>query len=331
MVWKSHVLGNMNSGTNCVDTSTGVCYTGDTLDECIARCDNSPVCAAGLYSVLPDKSTICLDIDTSRQPELNPIKRIEPQTDSRLGDVSVFVDTRVYPFPPVHGRAIRYTDMISISSLDGFSIAPSTSGTVKLEKSDPANVVQILPPWGSIQEHNMLSPITYGSMIHISPPSTNLTALSVNYEWRWFPTPIMFDDFTGIQVLPTGDKQIGDVIMSGDTVRLVHSEQIVAITRGTHELVSVWRDDPNLETEFVIRSNMVGYECKSGICTPVNIGDTKNDAVVYRKSDCYGQCNNRKMAGAVAPAMKLSLVKILVGICLVLLLGFAVMFIYAYC
>lgn len=291
LVWKDHVLSDINVGTNCIDTTSGVCFSDKSIDECIEICASSKDCAAGLHSVLPNGKSLCLPLDTGRRSHLNPIVRIEPQTNPRLGEVSVFMDTRVFPFPPVNGRALRYTDMISIILPDGSSIYPSTKGNVTTEKTDPPSVVQMLPPWGTIQSQTRLAFLVYGKPIHISPPGTGLTALSDDGKWIWSPASVRFEDTEGIVVLPVGSKKIGEPVMSGDTVRLQKDGEYLGVSP-SHKLISSIRPDPDTQTVFKLESRMVGYMCGEGLCEAVSIMDTKPNQKVYRHSGCYNQCSS---------------------------------------
>ena len=108
-VWSKTILNDMEI-SDCNDTIEGVCLENQTLDECINRCTGD--CGAGVYFKFHNGKSICVPIRTAVHPSFNPIYRLRKQSyyDIKDVDVSVFVNTELFPNPPDLGNAILYFD-----------------------------------------------------------------------------------------------------------------------------------------------------------------------------------------------------------------------------
>jgi len=93
------------SGMSCIDTITGECGRGSTLDECMQQCEHSPFCDAGYHVSFRDLpiSSYCVPLNTSIYKNTNFLNNlITPENSTRLSrdngiDLTVFYNPKRFP------------------------------------------------------------------------------------------------------------------------------------------------------------------------------------------------------------------------------------------
>ena len=316
-IWPNTILNSMEI-SDCNDTINGVCLENQTLDECINRCTGD--CGAGVYFKFHDGKSICVPIRTAVHPTFNPIYRLRKQAyyDIKDVDVSVFVNTELFPNPPNQGNAVLYFDIINIASDDKTMINNYVEG-----KDNPISMttnlsgnVQIVPQIHTVGSIEDDIPLKYGDKFNIIIPGTNLTITNKGNKFIWSVIPLEVSKvknmYYTILPLPHSTKKIGDVVTNRTPFTLVYNGEGIwgYINLNTKDELEIDHNTPS--STFNIISQMIGNYCDNGSCIQVPIkdiipstgtGGKYKDSngewtQIYRHKGCWNRCGTTNVVSS---------------------------------
>jgi hypothetical protein len=324
-IWPNTILNKMEM-SDCNDTIDGVCLKNKTLDECIDRCTGD--CGAGIYFKFYNGESICIPLRTALYPNFNPIYRLRKQEyyDIKDVNVSVFVNTKLFPNPPDLGNAVLYFDIITMQDGDGGTITnnyiDNGDNLITVTKNFSGNI-QITPQihaTGSLEDN---IPLTYGDKINIFIPGTNLTATNKgnNLSWTIIPETVanieqgitqylntIYSKYYMILPVTGSTKKIGDVVTNKSPFVLKYNglgKYNGYINVNSHGQLVI---EDQQKSTFSIISKMVGYYCDNTTCNKISLEDITPSSgtggkykdssgewtPIYRHKGCWNRCAKKK-------------------------------------
>ncbi len=313
LIWPETTLSDIQI-SDCNDTVEGICYRDTTLEQCLERCpaDN---CGAGVYVKFKNGKSICNPIVTGFHPKLTPLYRIKNQSlynlDPNLVEMSVFVNTNLFPFPPNYANTVFYGDLLAMEdakdgrTLDTSTIIEDGPGPCILKKG-ATSVINLQPLFRTVNPLVHDRPLAYGDKLILTIAGTSFT-MQMNQGginplvWKE-SLEIGGDNLTFILVPDDPTKKKGDLVTYSDTVSLLYpGNGMVAVNRGNNQLYV--NSSPLLRNQteynkskregrknnlpisfshsgkspfnvyFKFKSLSTSYYCDEGICKPVKSKD----------------------------------------------------------
>lgn len=275
---------NLIHNLNCTDTIDGICTTGDTLNDCVKRCDDNKDCKAGYYIKKGDES-ICAPLRTSIYKNYDFVSRVRPQSaypEFDNSDMSVFLDSDLVSDQT---KYIFHRDMITLKHVQSGKMLNGVAGLLKFD--DKGSQLSIRTAYDVTTHSSIYSPIIYGNSFFLSIPETALLS-QTNYVKNTIEWDIVAGFIIGLNTftaIPSENsaKKIGDKVELTDEFTLKTSTGDYI---GVDDDVLVINERDKGDT-FKFVSFMNGYKC-DGKCSsaPIEYSDTRN-------RDCYGCKNNR--------------------------------------
>lgn len=301
LIWNNTVYDNMHI-VDCDDTIDGICLTDKTIEECIDICENKS--SAGYYVRLKD-DTICVPIKTDIHKDLNPIFRLRNQKEYpelRNVNISSFVNSKQFPFPPDMSNVIFYRDILTLQHVN----TKNTLGKKGKKRIHGENIyiddqndnIQLLPATELISNEDKYIPVKFGDKIRISVPNTTLSAkesphISDTLVWNIIDE---FNDNMAFTITPISpvDKN-GDLLKTTSVFALSYDIGRYVILKNDR-LYLEYEDINNLSTDayFTFISKMKGYYCDNGCksipISQIDINNAYQGKKVFRNNDCWGLC-----------------------------------------
>jgi hypothetical protein len=319
LIWPDTVLNNLDI-SDCDDTIGGICLTGKTLEQCINECTGE--CAAG-YLIQHDNQNICVPIRTNKRPDMkrgkgirrfNPAYRLRnksiysPEFDNVK--VSTFINSDIYPFPPHHGNAVFFNDILTLKDvMNGLTIG---TGKAKIEGKDyiymtsaKEDNIQIIP--GDISSSKLMQykPVLYGEPIQFSVPGTSLIARknsdmsSRAIIWE-AGTGTFHSDDLAFRLIPSkqSKKSIGDIVTYDDVFEIKYTSVSLGVVVNTdYDFLELRYHPLQHEKDHIFQfiSKMTGYYCDGKECKSVPIKNIDSSGKykgknVQRSPICFGTC-----------------------------------------
>lgn len=313
LIWPHTILGNVEI-SDCNDTVEGICYRDTSIEECMDRCP-ADSCGAGIFVKFKNGSTMCAPMRTGIHPKLSPLYRLKNQSfydlNPNLVEVSVFVNTNLFPFPPNFANTVFFGDVLSIEDpttgmkLETSSIINDGPGPCVLKKN-ATSVLSLQPMFRTANPIVHDRPVVYGD-------NFILTIAATSYIMQVDPSGIqslVWKEALGVfggssltfsiaPVDPT--KKIGDLVTYSDIVSFSYSGiGLVAVRKGDNKLYlstspslmsqkvynkykmentnghtksSISTTDAPFNVYFKFSSLMKGYYCDEGLCKTVQPHD----------------------------------------------------------
>lgn len=306
------------SSMDCNDTIEGTCINGISFDDCVSKCTSSDKCDVGYYIKTPT-SRICVPIDTNRLEDSNPLYKLRNKNiydEFKDSEVTTFIDTRTYPFPPNVANNIFYLDVAQlVSKKTGLSLGKEGEDPplALFNKSTGVNI-QLLPFDFSNTLATRFVPVKYNDNVFLRVPFTNyiLTKLDFENSFEWQISQLSeasrFHTFNIIRVdnsLENNHKN-NEILTYGDTFRLKYGDIYFCAIKNNN-LVSSTLNFEQLEsrgydTVFIFKPKMLGYYCEDGQCKSIELSKTVQDGSkttyngnkIFVNPACYNLCNLQK-------------------------------------
>ena len=222
LIWPRTILYNIDV-SNCDDAPEGICYKNRTIKECIGEC-SSRDCGAGMYIMFKNGDSICAPLRTSIHANLSPLYRLRQQEyydlDPNEVDVSVFVNTNMYSYPPNYANTVFFRDIVTIDlHVNKELLALDTSDVIVGGAQTPLTVgknknsrVLLLSARHIVGDINQNHPIVYGDKIVILVAGTSYIAKVDLIKGKpilvWVEALSMIeDDNTNFTLLPVDPKK----------------------------------------------------------------------------------------------------------------------------
>ncbi len=295
----------------CSDTIESKCYRGDTLDECMKRCEKTGTeCGAGYYLKAPGKQSYCLPLRTSFIPELNPIYDLrnkgEFENTENLTTYS-FINTELFPYPPDDANIVFYTDKVILHNVErdiSLATIDIASGFVEFKKADKGGgkIIEIIRK--NANEKSVW--INFGDEIAFAVPETNLV-LKTNAElklvsWKSQRTRTMTQDdvFT---LRPNDPKRKKQRVYYGECFNIIQNHMNFVALNEYNDIEIYWDPKDKMISKrrgitFKFIPVVEAYYCDQGICKPIPLANTDTECVkaryngkkVFRSELCFGLC-----------------------------------------
>ena len=318
LVWPNTIISNLFE-TSCTDSNIGVCLKDVKIEQCIESC--SKYCSVGYFIELSNGKTICLPLDNIKYKDLSPYNLLTPQKDTEFKNmnISVFVNTNEFPFPPKDGENIYYNDRILITTEDGkLSMGSENS---KLNKSfikmvEKQSILTFLP-FVSLDEqlvNNITINFNQNLLLNVNQTDIILSTNGSNLIWDKILT-----DFTTeneIKLIPQNKDKNNKKIKIGDKFKIKSNDMFVKI-----------RDDNSLVLDkigsfFQIKQMEKGYYCDKKKCKSTEINsETLKNLDIGRRPDCFNLCHNSKISNSPPKKpMKLWWLYLIIGIVILIII-----------
>ena len=304
---------------DCNDTVEGICYNDKSLEECINKCKDSPLCDFGYYISNPK---LCVPLWNSTK-EYDPFYRIRNKSiypELKNSDTTVFFNKDNYDFPPNDGNNIFYMDNFNIQNvetnywLEQDPKKEDTSHVFFNKKSidTPLQVQMIqLPPNLGVGIQYVKA--KYGDMVAFNIPRTTLMlqeSAESPPKLEWIVGGGHVIDQAKFRIMPVmPNKKIGDYILYSDIFCIMAGPNILGITPESNlerfyfeNYNEAKRRGHNVTFRFI--PQMKGYYCnKNSKCTEISLKDmvVKNEkgyfdeAPINRQPKCWGLCIDNKL------------------------------------
>lgn len=334
LIWSRTVLENMEL-SDCNDTIDGVCLTEKTIEECIQECTGD--CAAGIHVQYSNGKTVCAPLNTAVHPLLNPVFRLRRQSYYNLNPdevvMSVFVNTKVWPFPPNLANMVFHQDTIAIVEAEtGDRVVTSDAlveGGGSMFVGKGLSSIRIDEALGRANPVQRDVPLVYGDRIIFAIPGTSFIARDGSIAGTGFIWEASLQMFWGtdmtFSLIPLDEgRVIGDTVNYSDTFAIEYSGLGIIIVdpvtrqlrldsnidlrslsleghskkeinRIIDNLSNVRSGGPNLHARFQFISKMHGYYCEDGQCKMVPIKDVT--PVLYPNRDRTAGSHTTKGGG----------------------------------
>jgi hypothetical protein len=258
-------------------------------------------------------------IDTNRLEDSNPLYKLRNKNiydEFKDSEVTTFIDTRTYPFPPNVANNIFYLDVAQlVSKKTGLSLGKEGEDPplALFNKSTGVNI-QLLPFDFSNTLATRFVPVKYNDNVFLRVPFTNyiLTKLDFENSFEWQISQLseasIFHTFNIIRVdnsLEDNHKN-NEILTYGDTFRLKYGDIYFCAIKNNN-LVSSTLNFEQLEsrgydTVFIFKPKMLGYYCEDGQCKSIELSKTVQDGSkttyngnkIFVNPACYNLCNLQK-------------------------------------
>ena len=310
LIWPGTTLDSVEL-SDCNDTVEGICYRDTSIEECMDRCP-SDNCGAGLFVKYKNGKSMCVPIRTGIHPLLTPLYRLRNQSlyniDPNLVEMSVFVNTLLFPFPPNLANAVFFGDVVALEdtennrTLDTNIPLTKGSSTSCIFKKGATSILTLQPLFRSANSIVHDRPIVYGDKFILVVKGTSYV-MQVNASDSLVWTEALGTEALGVGGLnmtfylapadPT--KNYGNIVTYSDTVLLMSNGLgIVGLNEGQNNLTlntSSWvlnrkdyynykrnhmseysdseRTKPTFNTFFKFKSLTNANYCEDGICKKV--------------------------------------------------------------
>lgn len=309
LIWPRTVLSAIQM-SDCNDAPEGVCYRDLTIKECLEKCVGGD-CGAGLYARFSNGRSMCSPLRTGIHPRLNPVFRLRrqefyPEIASGDVEVSIFLNTELFPFPPNLANTVFFGDILSIVTEDGKALnttLPIAKGSTPLiVQKGATSHINLEPPVHTANRVLHDLPLVYGDRIVLVVSGTSYVArapsvIGKNNAIVWMErlgvSPGEFGpEFSIVPI--DGKRKLGDLVTYADRFGIEYSKLgMVAVNDSdpTHSFLYV-DNSPELATlmgslhqapekegrekmkiGFKFVSRMEGYYCEEKKCKSVPIRD----------------------------------------------------------
>jgi len=306
LIWPRTVFSKIEIA-DCNDTPEGICYRDLTLQECIDKHCPWDICGAGMYVKFKSGKSICSPLRTGLHPKLTPLYRLRKQAiydlDPNVVDISVFVNSKLFPFPPNLPNVIFYGDILAMKTADG-NRALDTSVVIQKGpgpctlKKDANSTMMLLPSFRTANPIVHDRPLVYGDKFIMAIVGTSYIAQvhsgGIN-PLLWKEALGVFEgDSLTFDLIPSDPKKKkGDLVTYADTVVLGYqSLGLVAVDNGSDilylntnpELMNhaayirdlkdeggrhVAQEEASFNVYFKFESAMYAFYCDEGNCKRV--------------------------------------------------------------
>lgn len=301
------------STLDCNDTVDGNCINNISFDECITKCtDNPDKCAVGYYIKTPI-SKICVPIDVNTLKQSNPVyklRRKDMYQELEKSEVTSFIDTRTYPFPPNVANNVFLLDVTQLVTLkSGLSLGKEGEDPPIADFEDKTTGVnvQLLPLEFSNTLSSRYIPVKYNDSVFLRVPFTNyiLSMLDFGNSFDWeinqLSTASSADAFKIIKV--GGGSTDNEILTYGDEFRLKYGDIYFCAVDKNRLISSQFNfeqlESRGYETIFIFKPKMLGYYCEDGECKSIELDKTETDGpkATYKGREifvnpvCYNLCD----------------------------------------
>jgi len=199
--------------------------------------------------------------------------------DPDIVESSVFVNTKLFPFPPNLSNTVFFGDIFELVSIDG-KTKLNTNIVTNTDKEKRSKVImdkdtisrcKLLPSIKSANHAVHDIPVVFGDKFEINSANTSFVTGVKNNLLQWKEALGIFGGggltFTFIPTEP--GKRTGDLVTYSDDVIISYSEGGTVSINSKNELYI--NTNNTSTTKFKLRSLMDGYYCDNGQCKSVPI------------------------------------------------------------
>ena len=248
LIWPDTTLDSVEL-SDCNDTLEGICYRDISIEDCMDRCpaDN---CGAGLFVKYKNGKSMCVPIRTGIHPLLTPLYRLRNQSlynfDPNFVKMSVFVNTKLFPFPPNLANAVFFGDVLELEDVENNRVldtdipvkqGPNEYCTLK---KGATSVLTLQPVFRSANSIVHDRPIVYGdNFILVVKGTSYVMQVDASGSLIWKDALGIAGDLNMTFYLKPADpsKNYGDIVTYSDKVAIMYNNiGIVVVNEGQNNL-----------------------------------------------------------------------------------------------
>ena len=323
LIWPKTIISNFDE-MDCADSNSGFCYKNKTIEQCLSTC--LAYCNVGYHIKLSDGSSICLPFDNTKYVNLSPYNFLKPQSTTNLKnmEISTFVNTNAFPFPPKNIRNILFKDNLVIKS------GNSSIGTLNQDKINNSNVVMnnnnlvlnILP---SVTLDNFLVEnleVNFNQKILINIPNTDIIINKKDEKIIWDKILLDFNLNDSFELISLKKEDINQPVKLGDKFKIKLENYFISVSEDNTLSLNKYTG-----SVFEIISKEKGYYCQNKTCKSVQINnDTIKIHNISRRSDCFNLCQKNSYKFSDKPPKNKSLLWLYIIIAVIVIIIISVVF-----
>jgi len=294
-------------GPACFNTIEGVCYTTESLEECVNKCDEHEKCSYGYYLSSKDNN-ICVPMYNSFLEDNYAYELISTKNFENLNyKGTAFLDTRSNNYPPKKTSTVFYDDIVRIELGENTLSLQADTKDVSISnfKEDfiEFRIYQLL----FNTEFTRIS-LNYNSKYLLIINNSNLTIGIDNLDKDLSNQNIIIepsrDTIRGsleqmYEIMPANREKTGNSVnyyekfyLKLNTNKTTYFYNVPSankyITVKDDNLLYL-TDDVNKAVLFSFTPVDKVFKCENNTCVPTELlPDSEN---VYRDSTCFNMCN----------------------------------------
>lgn len=300
---------------DCNDTITGHCIRDVDIDECIKTCEDGD-CGSGYFIKTPS-STICVPLNLDVFPTSSPVYKMRKQDiypEFDKSDVTSFIDTTVYPFPPNMANTTFYLDVMQlVDTRNNLSLGQQEQDSpIAIFDKAIGTHIQLISREFSNTLSSRYIPVKFRDHVYFRIPGTTYVLTRKDNTFEWHPNPVLTSEkYDTFQMISTKDPDSREVMNYGDRFYLRYGNITQCAVGSVNDLIASSDSFESLEnqgysTEFVFSPKMLSYYCEDGKCKTIPLEKTQTDGPratyngnqIYISPVCYNICggsNGKKM------------------------------------
>lgn len=308
---------------DCDSSVKGECIKNISMDKCIDICDKSKEAKCGYgYYIQTDKETICNPINSENNPSVNPfhlLDKKEKVEELKGTNVSTFVNTTMYKYPPDDVNSVFYLDRALLTSkTSGLSLdieeqseklGNINKSPLSIFKSKDGSIVQLIPVNFYNTVNTQYTSVKYGdNLLFIILRTNHILEKNENNVFEWEIKNLETNDIHhSFKILNKHGESTGKKLVYGDVFTLKYGDiYTCVIEKDTGKFIAIDKNYQQLslltnkyEWIFTFIPKMTVYYCNEGKCSPISMEELKTNGEsgtykgkpVYASYTCYGVCN----------------------------------------
>ena len=356
LVWPNTVI-NVMDILDCQSTTKGICFSGKTINECIAEAKESGS-GAGYVIKLKNGNTICTPIKTSVYPNINLNHNLRKQSIfPELDDVDVytFINTKMFSYPVYNANIIYINDIVDLENVEtGRTLDFETTEENKHPKfnlymnNKISRPLQIIDFWN--KEWRYYDKLTHNSQFTLSIPNSSLQLkISNNVLPGQLEASLLLNTVSAFKCIFINKPKSDKYITFSDIFALQYGEigNYIVLHKQYGFLFLFYgdlsnmlsNDNQNFYFKFRFKSQMMGYYCKDDKCNQIPIYKTKSEGInafyegekITRQQNCWGLCKPEKklmMSKPYNPRINYKTLEIVLGVGILIVIISVLTYIY---
>jgi hypothetical protein len=311
LIWPNTSFDKMEyNRIGCSATIDGVCLKNLSIQECVDKSTNG----FGYYIKFENGNSICVPLKSEYKDENYVYKLTSQYIHPELNntDVSTFLSTKKYNFPPKNSNQIFYYDILQIENIETsllMNVKYEENSNVEFKSSNDNTNIMFIPNSFNPSSVLKFESIKYGSEINIIIPGTNLILVKDTFSpyFIWKTISPYNNNFI-FKIVPLDNngiynyEKLGKSISYGDMFTIIYSDNyivtlgknrnnnlLLALPESINELLD--RNDRTIRNTFKAISKMQMYYCKDNKCVEYDNKNIDKNDTLYRNSNCLGICS----------------------------------------
>ncbi len=291
LIWPDTTISSIEL-SDCNDTVEGMCYKNISITDCLKRCPKDN-CGFGIYTEFKNGDSICTPISTILHPYLSPLYRLKNQSyydkiDPNIVKMSIFVNTKMYPFPPNLSNTVFFGDIVSLENvengmtLDTDDPIKNGSGIPCILRKNATSVLMIQPDTKFTNPVIHNQPILFGDKFILSVKGSSYIMIpdsKSGINTLIWEAALGIRSEIGVFTIASADpiKKDGDLVTYSDVITFKYQgiggvvvNQDNTLYLSNSPLLVTPTNEHTLNMKFKFKSLMNAYYCDEGTCKSID-------------------------------------------------------------